>query len=206
MKTIGYAGIVVALLLSAMGCSDDQADRTVGTDDDETQAQTRPAPAKSVHRPTTSKPSTQPGKPVVKPPSQSPASGKPIDYTKWPFDDKEAKRRQEETAAKLKIKTTIALDLGKGVTMKLALIPPGTFQMGFGLSAAQTAEKYGGKANYYTSEHPQHKVTLSKSLYLSVTEVTQAQWQVVMNTKPWFVAVPDFRLGAENAASRIQLG
>ena len=56
------------------------------------------------------------------------------------------------------------LDLGGGVTMKLALIPAGKFMMG-------------------EVEH-QHEVTLSKPFYMGVTEVTQAQYEAIMGTNP----------------------
>ena len=111
--------------------------------------------------------------------------GTPTVYTKWPFDAKEAKRRQEETAAKLKTKTTIALDLGKGVTMKLVLIPAGKFLMGSGVSAKQLATQYGEKAEDFANEYPQHEVQITKPFYMGVTEVTQGQWKAVMGTEPW---------------------
>jgi formylglycine-generating enzyme required for sulfatase activity len=56
------------------------------------------------------------------------------------------------------------LDLGGGVTMKLALIPAGKFMMG--------------------EENDQHEVTISKPFYMGVTEVTQAQYEAVMGTNP----------------------
>ena len=161
MKTIGRVGIVVGtcfslVLLSGLGFSAEPTKEPALKRNDDKAAK-----------------------------APSPASGKPTIYTTWPFDAKEAKRRQEETAKKLKIKTTVALNLSKGVSMKLILIPPGTFQMGSGLSATQMAQKYGGKATYYKYEHPQHTVKLTKAFYLGVTEVTQAQWKAVMGTTPW---------------------
>jgi formylglycine-generating enzyme required for sulfatase activity len=59
---------------------------------------------------------------------------------------------------------TLTLDLGKGVTMKLVRIRPGKFVMG--------------------EEKDQHEVTLSKPFYVGVTEVTQAQYEVVMEANP----------------------
>jgi formylglycine-generating enzyme required for sulfatase activity len=58
----------------------------------------------------------------------------------------------------------ITLDLGNGVAMKLVLIYPGQFMMGY--------------------EVNQHRVTLSKHFYMGVTEVTQAQYQAIMGTNP----------------------
>lgn len=53
------------------------------------------------------------------------------------------------------------------------LLPAGTFTMGSLSSAGM----------YYT-EGPQHQVTLTPSFYMQTTEVTQAQWEAVMEDNP----------------------
>jgi len=58
-----------------------------------------------------------------------------------------------------------------GLTM--IRIEPGTFTMG-------SPSKERGRDN----DEQQHRVTLSKAFFLSSTEVTQAQWQEVMDKKP----------------------
>jgi len=68
----------------------------------------------------------------------------------------------------------LTLNLGKGVTMKLLRIRPGKFTMG------SPDSEQGRESN----EGPQHVVTLSRSFYLGVTEVTQAQYEAVMGTNP----------------------
>jgi|MDTC01.2.fsa_nt_gb formylglycine-generating enzyme required for sulfatase activity len=91
-------------------------------------------------------------------------------------------------AAKDKVKTppkTLTLDLPKGVKMKLVLIPAGEFMMGGKFSPAESAKKFGGKDIHYASEHPRHKVTISKPFYIGVFELTQAQWETVMDSKPY---------------------
>ena len=60
------------------------------------------------------------------------------------------------------------------VGMQLRLIPAGAFTMGSPMS-----EKYRNPGE------DQHRVILTKSFYLGVTEVTQRQWQTVMETTPW---------------------
>jgi formylglycine-generating enzyme required for sulfatase activity len=60
------------------------------------------------------------------------------------------------------------------IGMKLILIPPGEFMMG-----SPDSEKY-----RQSDEGPQHRVRISKGFYMSVTEVTQAQWQAVMGSNP----------------------
>ena len=60
------------------------------------------------------------------------------------------------------------------ISMKLTLIPAGTFMMG-------SPEGEGKRENVET----QHKVTISKAFYMQTTEVTQGQWKALMNTEPW---------------------
>jgi len=79
----------------------------------------------------------------------------------------------------------LTLDLGKGVTMKLALVPAGKFLMGSKLSAAEVARTYNTKEERFADEHPRHEVTISRPFYMGIYEVTQAQWRAVMGTEPW---------------------
>ena len=62
-----------------------------------------------------------------------------------------------------------------GATMEMVWIPPGTFTMG------SPAEEPGA----YTSEMPQHEVTITQGFWLGKYELTQAQWESVMGTTPW---------------------
>jgi formylglycine-generating enzyme required for sulfatase activity len=70
--------------------------------------------------------------------------------------------------------SSLTLDLGKGVTMKLALIRPGKFTMGSPDSEQDRRDKEG----------PQHEVVITKPFYMGATEVTQAQYEAVMGTNP----------------------
>jgi len=70
--------------------------------------------------------------------------------------------------------STLTLDLGKGVLMKLVLIRPGKFMMG-----SPDSEQGRG-----SDEGPQHEVIITKPFYMGVTEVTQAQYEAVMGTNP----------------------
>ncbi|MDP6047094.1 MAG: formylglycine-generating enzyme family protein [Phycisphaerae bacterium] len=69
----------------------------------------------------------------------------------------------------------LILDLGDGVTMKLALIPAGKFVMG-------SPESEIGRND---DEGPLREVTISKPFYMGVHEVTQAQWKAMMEFVPW---------------------
>ncbi len=60
------------------------------------------------------------------------------------------------------------------LAMKFAWIPPGTFLMG---SPANEPER-----NH--NDETQHKVTLTRGFWMGVHQVTQAQWQAVMGTRP----------------------
>ena len=95
--------------------------------------------------------------------------------TERPSDAREAKRQQQETAKKLKIPVEKTLQFGNGISMRLALIPPGKFLMGSPYSETYAA----------SNEKPQREVTITKSFYMGLTEVTQGQWRAVMGTEPW---------------------
>ena len=66
---------------------------------------------------------------------------------------------------------TLMLTLGKDVKMKLVLIPSGKFLMGSPTSEHKRHDREG----------PQRQVTISKPFYMSTTEVTQAQYLVVLH-------------------------
>ncbi|MCY2931807.1 MAG: formylglycine-generating enzyme family protein [Planctomycetota bacterium] len=66
------------------------------------------------------------------------------------------------------------LDLGKGVTMKLAVIRAGTFTMG---SPEDEADRR-------TDEGPPHAVTISKPFCMGMYEVTQEQYEAVTGRNP----------------------
>lgn len=59
--------------------------------------------------------------------------------------------------------------------MEFVWIEPGTFLMG---SVAAEVERGSDK-------EPKHEVTISQGFYLGKYEMTQAQWEAVMNTTPW---------------------
>jgi len=92
----------------------------------------------------------------------------------WPFDAKEAVKRQDETATALGVDKIITLDLGNKVTMKLILIPPGRFIMG---SPADEKDRQ-------KCEGPEHAVIISKAFYMGIYTVTQEQYEQVMGKNP----------------------
>ena len=66
------------------------------------------------------------------------------------------------------------LDLGRGVTMKLALIPAGEFMMG----------SPPGEEDRDDDQGPQHHVRITKPFYMGMHEVTQEQYEAVMGADP----------------------
>jgi len=94
-------------------------------------------------------------------------------YSRWPFDAAEARRRQEVTAAALRIPVERDLDLGGGVTLTMALIPAGQFDMG---SPTLGQDQRPGERL--------HRVRITKPFYIGKCPVTQDQWQAVMGTNP----------------------
>jgi len=105
-------------------------------------------------------------------------------YEKWPFDAKEAKRRQKETAEALDIPVEKSIDLPGGANMEFVLIPAGEFLMGSKLSAAEVAKRFGSKESFRADEHPAHRVRLTRPFYIGKYEVTQEQWQAMMGENP----------------------
>ena len=55
--------------------------------------------------------------------------------------------------------------------VEFVLVPGGEFVMGSSISAAEVARRYGGKAEYFTDEHPQHRVRITKPFYMGKYEV-----------------------------------
>ena len=69
----------------------------------------------------------------------------------------------------------IAVTLRGGAKLEMVWIQPGRFLMGSPLSEPGRDD----------DEGPQHEVTITKGFYLGKYEVTQAQWESVMNSRPW---------------------
>jgi formylglycine-generating enzyme required for sulfatase activity len=67
--------------------------------------------------------------------------------------------------------------LGNGVSLTMVKIPAGSFMMGSPLSEKELNEPQ-------SDEKPQHKVNIKNYFYIGQTEVTQAQYQEIMNINP----------------------
>ena len=76
--------------------------------------------------------------------------------------------------------------MNDNTSIEFILIPPGEFIMGSKHSQEKIADLYGGKASTYDLEHPQHPVQITKPFYLSIYEITQLQWNAIMENNPMF--------------------
>ena len=89
-------------------------------------------------------------------------------YTKWPFDAKEARRRQDETAKALGIERALTFEIGFGQKLEFILVPAGEFIMG----SPKTELKR-------KAEEVQHRVRITKPFYLQKTEFIQAAYVIL---------------------------
>ena len=69
----------------------------------------------------------------------------------------------------------ITITLPRGIKLEMVWIQPGRFMMGSPTTESERDD----------DEGPQHEVTITQGFYLGKYEVTQAQWESVMNTRPW---------------------
>ena len=133
-------------------------------------------------------------KPEAPPPFEHAAKSKPDIYRDWPFDAKEAERRQKETAEALGVQAARTVDLGGGVKMDIALVPAGTFAMGSSKDEQDTAtkslERAGVKGFDFSDESPRHKVTITDPFYIGIHEVSRELFAV-------FVRDAEYKTDAE---------
>ncbi len=103
---------------------------------------------------------------------------------KAPFDEKTAKTYQSRWARYLRVPLVETNSLG----MKLAIIPPGEFKMGSSTELIEDETKTYADEQWYRpqlpGEGPAHRVQITRPFWLGVTEVTQEQYQAVMDSNP----------------------
>ena len=104
-----------------------------------------------------------------------------------PFNDEQARQHQAAWAAHFKLPVEFTNTIG----MRFRLIPPGEFLMGSTpeeIEAELKRPELDLHLHFWRtpieSEGPQHKVVLTRPIYVGVTEVTQAQYELVMGTNP----------------------
>jgi len=119
-------------------------------------------------------------------------------YQAWPFNAKEAARRQEETAKALGVSKDLAIDLTDKAQMKLLLIPAGKFMMGVGPKGQELMHQFNAKFSNgevnFAPEGPVHEVTITKPFYMGLYNVTRGQFAA-------FVADSGFKTGPESGGT-----
>jgi formylglycine-generating enzyme required for sulfatase activity len=80
-----------------------------------------------------------------------------------------------------------AKDIG-GITF--VWCPPGDFSLGSNIPPEEIARQYGGLPEWYADEHPQETITIADGFWISRTEITQAEWTGLANTRPWGEQAP----------------
>jgi len=104
-----------------------------------------------------------------------------------PFDANQAKQHQQTWADHL----GVPVEMTNSIGMKLVLIPPGEFTMGSPQEEIDRLLSDAGKQklpklviDWLPAETPQHRVCITRAFYLGVCEVTQAQYERVMDSNP----------------------
>jgi formylglycine-generating enzyme required for sulfatase activity/serine/threonine protein kinase len=104
-----------------------------------------------------------------------------------PFDEKQAREHQEAWAKYLQL----PLEMANSVGMRFILIPPGEFEMGS--TPEEIAAMIKADVNYKFAESrqrlirstgPKHRVRITRPLYMSRYEVTQAVYQRATGNNP----------------------
>jgi formylglycine-generating enzyme required for sulfatase activity/serine/threonine protein kinase len=104
-----------------------------------------------------------------------------------PFDEKQAREHQEAWAKYLQL----PLEMANSVGMQFILIPPGEFEMGS--TPEEIAAMIKADVNYKFAESrqrlirstgPKHRVRITRPLYMSRYEVTQAVYQRATGNNP----------------------
>jgi len=70
------------------------------------------------------------------------------------------------------------------IGMKLVYIPGGEFMMGSRDSVEEVTGKGSAHSGHFTDEYPQHRVKITNGFYMGTTEVTQFQYEEIMNNNP----------------------
>jgi formylglycine-generating enzyme required for sulfatase activity len=104
-----------------------------------------------------------------------------------PFSAEQARSHQERWAEYLKV----PVEQTNSIDMRLVLIPPGEFDMGFAQEEAAKLVEEGKRLNrppwYELSvrcAEPKHRVRITQPFYLGAYEVTQAEFQRVVGENP----------------------
>ena len=170
METIRYLALLIVVM--PLGCAKEKSSATATTS-------TNMGSSSETSTSTTSDPGNFVEEDAVKPtetPSEIPTIPEPVEPI--PAEPVPAVKMLDVVAAKKQM-TADQVALGdpvvNSVGMLLVPIPAGDFQMG--------SPNSDGSAR--SGEKPQHPVKITNPFYLGVYEVTQAQYEKVMEARPW---------------------
>jgi len=79
----------------------------------------------------------------------------------------------------------ITVDLPGGVTMAFVRIEPGAFVMGTTAAQEEALRVSRLWRQHLSIAQPAHEVMITRGFYLGKYEITQGQWEAVMETTPW---------------------
>ena len=170
--------LVGVVMVSAVGCGDEQAQ-------------------------TQSSPPSQSGQPTTTLNPASAATASPLSWAEVLEQNPDPKVVTDEDFLKRITETKLPWRVkDKASGMEMLLVPPGKFVMGMspGDTEAVELKKVFAKnyPKYKYSELPAHEVTITKAFYLGRTEVTQGQWMKVMGENP-----SEFQKGSNAERDRV---
>jgi formylglycine-generating enzyme required for sulfatase activity/acetyl esterase/lipase len=110
--------------------------------------------------------------------TQSLTAAVDVAFPRW-----DGKESIADYARRAHVDPTLTLDLGNGVKWEGVLIPAGEFVMGSPPGEAKTAEE--------AARETQHKVVLTRPIYMGKFELTQAQYKQVTGVNPSVLQADD---------------
>lgn len=118
-----------------------------------------------------------------------------------PFTEEEAKQHQQAWADYL----GVPIEMENSIGMKMALIPPGEFQMGAAEEEVEELSPFLEENTYGLSERvpgcvPQHKVTITHPFYIGVYEVTVGEFSEFVESVGYLTDAEQSRLGGSTAS------
>lgn len=78
----------------------------------------------------------------------------------------------------------LTADLGRGISLKVKLIPAGTFMMGTTQRETEIVKRMGGRGAFTVNQEPRHEVTITRPFYMGIYTVTQEQYMQVCGDNP----------------------
>jgi formylglycine-generating enzyme required for sulfatase activity len=121
-------------------------------------------------------------------PVEAEPAGKPgpLDSTRAEVPAAKVRAAQQDWAKALRVPAETSIDLGGGVKLELALVPPGRFLLGSTQEEIDTLLRQDSNARreWFAEELPRHAVALTRPFYAGRFTVTQEQFHRLMGRNP----------------------